>query len=77
MHSEAVLVHFPIYLGLGAYGHGMCLHSLQIRMWAGLGWRSSGGALRQPSIRAGSQGRQLAEAGEWEVSAQLPHERTR
>ena len=28
VHSEAVSVHFMIYLGLGAYGHGLCLHSL-------------------------------------------------
>ena len=28
MHSEAVSGHFPIYLRLGVYGHGTCLHSL-------------------------------------------------
>ena len=28
-HSEAVSGHVSIYLGLGVYGHGMCLHSLQ------------------------------------------------
>ncbi len=27
VHSEAVSGHFPIYLGLGVYGHGTCLHS--------------------------------------------------
>ena len=26
--SEAVSGNFPIYLGLGVYGHGTCLHSL-------------------------------------------------
>ena len=29
VYSEAVSGHFPIYLGLGVYGHGPCLHSLQ------------------------------------------------
>jgi hypothetical protein len=29
MISEAVSGHFHIYLGLGTYGHGVCLHSLQ------------------------------------------------
>ncbi len=28
VHSEAVSWHFYIYLDLGTYGHGMCLHSL-------------------------------------------------
>jgi hypothetical protein len=29
VHSEPVSMHFVIYLGLGVYGHGTCLHSLQ------------------------------------------------
>ena len=31
VHSETGSEHFPIYLGLGAYGHGTCLHSLQFK----------------------------------------------
>ncbi len=30
VHSQAVSGHFPIYFGLGVYGHGTCLHSLFI-----------------------------------------------
>ena len=28
VHAEAVSELFPIYLGLGVYGRGSCLHSL-------------------------------------------------
>ena len=30
MHPEAVSGHFYIYLGLGLYGHGVCLYSLHL-----------------------------------------------
>jgi hypothetical protein len=30
VHIEAVSKHFPIYLGLGVYGHGTCLHCTRL-----------------------------------------------
>jgi len=30
VHAEAVSVHFPMYLDLGEYVNGPCLHSLQV-----------------------------------------------
>jgi hypothetical protein len=48
-----VLCHFPIYLGPGVYGHGVCLHSLHCRRYSvtRLGWVECAG----PG-RAGSAG---------------------
>ena len=33
VQPEAVSRHFYIYLGLGIYGGGACLHSLHLRLW--------------------------------------------
>ena len=53
VHSVAVSGHFYIYLGLGTYGHGVCLHSLHVRCFLR-------GLVRRCSWSVGSHGVETA-----------------